>query len=419
MDNTYKYINSHRCNSSIPCQVCSSDIPDGALFCEKCGMRIHTHQLEVKRCEVNQPNQAYLASDNVIQPVRYGMHKLSEMPDLKKVVDGCKSSINTSSLVLSNLIDDYRERILDSISDVIAGDIMDAEVFETLGRSFIEERDFGLDRCTEAAKEIFNLGVMMSWANLPEWQRMEIMGVYAKEVAEAFELESYQGIVYQDLGEYVWGRNNGNGIIYLSNKLKEPECSPLRIIDTITHESRHQYQFEVVDGYHNVSEEVVNEWRIANQIYHGDTDPCCYDPWGYWYSPLEIDARYAGETVVRNVTHDLFNAKSAKGKNDIDLQQLRKYLIREGYSGELLDHTIENLLKLDREAAAAEMLHSWLEHGTLPEFAQIEGIDSSILREHGMKEPAIILSYGLLMNNPLHNSRYLKKQLSHKIHQKP
>ncbi len=421
------------------CPICGSRVTTGELFCEKCGMRIHSHQQQDNHKEfdrlirqhsilvdididrsapinidwsapINQEQPAHhqhstLANKNKPLDSIYGMHTLSEMPELKMVVDGYNSSLKASYSDTSDIIEEFRSRTLNSLHDIITGDVRDTEMFESLGTKFIETRDFGLDKCTKAAKEIFNLGLMMNWANLSQQQRMEISGAYAKEVAEAFELVRYNGVVFAFLGKSK-GKNNGDGTIWVSNTLLDPNCSPFELIDTITHESRHQYQFEVMDGFHNVPEDVVKEWIIANQIYNQNA-PRCYDPWGYNYNPVEIDARYAGETVVRNVTHDLFNTKSVDKKDVIDRQQLRKRLIEEGYSGALVYQTTENLLKLNGKAA--EMLHSWMKFGTTPEFDYIEGINSAFLREHHkMKDPAIILSYGLLMNNPSLNSRFLK-----------
>jgi len=94
----------------------------------------------------------------------------------------------------------------------------------------------------------------------------------------------------------------------------------------------------------------------------------------------------------------------------INKQQLRARLVQEGYSGALLEKTTDDLLKLDGKAA--EMLHSWLDNGIKPEFDDIEGLNSKLLREnYQMKEPAIILSYGMLMNNPVQNSKHLKNAL--------
>lgn len=97
--------------------------------------------------------------------------------------------------------------------------------------------------------------------------------------------------------------------------------------------------------------------------------------------------------------------------NTIDRQELKNRLIQEGYVEAFgLDQTIDRLLNLDGKAE--EMLKAWMEEGAIPEFGEIEGIDSQILREKlKMKEPAIILSYGMLQKDPKANSIHLKNLL--------
>ena len=404
-------ISPYSSDTSDVCPICGNEVPAGDLFCERCGMRIYAHQLQESHKEDEHINTMHSTTEGKQHPsvATYGLHTLSESPNVKEVIDGCKASLSAIYPDTNRLMDDYRKRVLDDIKDIIVGDVIDIRVFESLGINFFEERDFGLDKCTEAAKEIFNPGVIMSWANLSEEKRRLVAGTYAKEVAEAFELVLYNGVEYEDMDEDVWGCNrNGNGVLYLANALMESDITPFLVLDTITHELRHQYQHETVRGYHSVSEDVINEWRIAFQTYTQEA-PSCDNPWGYHYSAVEIDARYAGETVVRNVTHDLFNLKSAARQNAISTQKLKKRLFQEGYKGALLEQTAGDLLKLDGKAA--EMLHSWLDFGTKPEFGDIAGLNSSILRNHyKMKAPAIILSYGMLMNNPA-LSRFLKNQL--------
>lgn len=394
------------------CPICGKEVPASDLFCERCGMRIYTHHSQEKSKVDDQLNRVQSkTSGSIIHPsdTQYDLHTLSEMPDLKAVIDNCNEALRITYPNISSLIDDLRDRVLDDINEIIDGDFNDIDTFKTLGPHFIEERDFGLERCTEAAKELFTLGVIMGWVTLSTQQRMNITEVYAKKVAEAFELVSYNGVFYENLEPGVYGYNNGNGKLNLSNELMGPKISPFRIIDTITHELRHQYQKEATQGFHNVPEDVLEEWITANQIYNLGR-PCCFNPWGYNYNPLEIDARYAGETVVRNITHYLFNVAPIKRKSVINRQQLRARLVQEGYSGALLDQTTDDLLKLDGKSA--EMLHSWLGKGIKPEFNNIEGLNSRLLREqYQMKEPAIILSYGLLMNNPVQNSKHLKNAL--------
>lgn len=254
--------------------------------------------------DAEKPNLASMIHPAI---VAYGLHKLSEMPAVKEAVEGCKASISDTLSDWSHKIDEFFIGIYDSVKDFFTGNDADAKAIENLGSNFVEERDFGLDKCSEAAKEIFNPGVIENWANLSLEQRKEIAGAYAAEVANAFELQNFTGVYFEDLDQGVMGYNNGDGSIHLSNTLIAPWTSPLEIMNTITHELRHQYQFEAVQGYHNVADDVRKEWATAQEIYSYD-QPYCYDPWGYTYNPLEIDARYAGETVVRNVTHDMINA---------------------------------------------------------------------------------------------------------------
>ena len=60
----------------------------------------------------------------------------------------------------------------------------------------------------------------------------------------------------------------------------------------------------------DIPDDVRTEWAVASSIYNYNY-PSCYDPWGYKYNPLEIDSRYAGESVVRNVSNQMFNELSA------------------------------------------------------------------------------------------------------------
>ena len=95
--------------------------------------------------------------------------------------------------------------------------------------------------------------------------------------------------------------------------------------------------------------------------------------------------------------------------NTIDRNELKNRLIQEGYiEANGLDMTIDNLLNL--EGKAAEMLMEWFQDGKKPEFEAIEGIDSTYLRDTlEMKDPAVILSYGMLLVDPKVNSVRLKR----------
>lgn len=101
----------------------------------------------------------------------------------------------------------------------------------------------------------------------------------------------------------------------------------------------------------------------------------------------------------------------------IDRNQLRERLIDCGYGfvpEAVLEQTVDNLLNLEKleNPAAYEMLAEWMETTKLRKFAPIEGIDQKFLKEKlKMREPAIILAYGMLLHDPKRNALFLKRQV--------
>lgn len=170
-------------------------------------------------------------------------------------------------------------------------------------------REFGIRECTESAKEVFTPEVIDQWANLSPEERAEIAKEYGDKVAESFGLVNYKGVVFEAM-EGKNGYNNGDGRAYLSDSLINEQRSPLQIVDTITHELRHQYQNECIQGLHFVPDETRIEWIQGAQMYTSEM-PWAEDPWGYKYNPLETDARYAGESVVREMTKDYMTGNYA------------------------------------------------------------------------------------------------------------
>lgn len=165
-----------------------------------------------------------------------------------------------------------------------------------------EVREFGLAECSEAACTIFNEGVVCSWANLSSGEKKILSTYYATKVAEAFQLVDYKGIYFEVFDEPgLGGYNQGDGWIHISKAMISADASPFEIVDTITHELRHQYQHEAELGHHDVPEELRKEF-IKSSLLYNYKSPSAYDPWGYFYNAKEIDARMAGETVVRNLS---------------------------------------------------------------------------------------------------------------------
>lgn len=107
----------------------------------------------------------------------------------------------------------------------------------------------------------------------------------------------------------------------------------------------------------------------------------------------------------------------------VNKNELKQRLIDEGYIEEYgLDRTVENLINLEKleNKAAYEMLCTWLKTGKIQKFESIGGIDLKFLRDElHMKNPAIILAYGMLLYDPEHNAIALKREKDRRNCMKP
>lgn len=95
---------------------------------------------------------------------------------------------------------------------------------------------------------------------------------------------------------------------------------------------------------------------------------------------------------------------------DLNPQELRERLIEIGYTDTpITDKAVEHLLALRGESA--DMLQEWYNTGRVKSFAPIEGIDKRFLKDGlKMKEPAIIMAYGMLLENPRYIAMLFKKK---------
>lgn len=99
--------------------------------------------------------------------------------------------------------------------------------------------------------------------------------------------------------------------------------------------------------------------------------------------------------------------------NNINRDELKKRLLNEGYTeSNGIEITLDNLLNLTGDAAT--MLEEWMKTGKIRKFEPIEGFDKAFFRgEMKMKDLAIILAYGMLLDNPKYNAVML-----HKMHER-
>ena len=275
---------------------------------------IESANLDVSKENTDVANEMRSMTGAQTAAIVYGIQRISDIPAVNEKIQDCKEAFSNAMENAKDSIVEFGTKVSEGIKEYCCGVYENVQDFFTheekefakLDEGITEGREFGLEKCSEAALEIFNPGVIAEWGNMSLEERKDIACMYADKVAEAFELENYKGVYIEAMEPGVLGSNNGDGTIHISELLIGEYTTPFQILDTITHELRHQYQSECVNGYHDVSDEVRNEWAMATAIYNYD-QPTCFDPWGYSYNPLEIDSNYAGNTVVRNVTSQMFN----------------------------------------------------------------------------------------------------------------
>lgn len=175
----------------------------------------------------------------------------------------------------------------------------------------VEAREYGVEECAEIAKECFTPEVIESWGVMDLDARNNVIQEYAKGVGDALGI-NFEGIIWEEFpienGMYTYGYNSGDGYIHLNIDMLANPAELMHVIDTVAHEERHQLQFEAIQDPSKfpIDEATINEWAVGMLTYTNEM-PSAYDPWGYTYNPMETDARYFGESMVRELTKDLIN----------------------------------------------------------------------------------------------------------------
>lgn len=169
--------------------------------------------------------------------------------------------------------------------------------------------EYHLRESIKSAEKVFTTEVITAWGKMSVEERNGCIQEYAHGVADALGI-NFKGIIFENLIETdeCYGRNNGDGAIHLDTGFLYNPAMLMNLIDTIAHEEFHQFQMEACKNPEkfNIDEATIKEWRTGLMNYT-DNDPTAYDPWGYFYNPLETGARHYGESVVRELTKDLVN----------------------------------------------------------------------------------------------------------------
>lgn len=172
-------------------------------------------------------------------------------------------------------------------------------------REMANLREHGVNETIAGVREVFNQDVMSDWYGYSPAQRAEKFNQVAEVAANALGI-SEVSVVFERL-ESCEGYNRGDGIVHLSDRfLNRPELFLLGI-DTVVHETRHQFQRDALKDPERfgLTDKIIREWAIARATYTSNGISAS-DPVAYSYNPLENDSEDFARSVTREIA-SLFN----------------------------------------------------------------------------------------------------------------
>lgn len=175
----------------------------------------------------------------------------------------------------------------------------------------VEAREYGVKECADVAKACFTPDVIREWGQMSLKERDHVVQEYANGIGNAMGI-NFKGIVWErfaiENGMYTYGYNAGDGYVHLNVDMLADPGQLMHVVDTVAHEARHQLQMEAIEDPSKfpIDDATIKEWTVGRDVYTLDM-PNAYDPWGYTYNPMETDARYFGESMVRELTKDIIN----------------------------------------------------------------------------------------------------------------
>lgn len=206
-----------------------------------------------------------------------------------------------------NVVKDAWDDFVNSIKDY-TDSIRDNK---DIRKEIVEAREYGVNECVDVAKSCFTSDIIQAWGKMNLDARNKVIQEYANGIGKAMDI-NFKGIVWEQFpienGMYTYGYNAGDGYVHLNVDMLADPGQLMHIVDTVAHEARHQLQNEAIDNPSKfpIDEATIKEWTIGRESYTLNM-PSAYDPWGYTYNPMETDARFFGESMVRELTKELIN----------------------------------------------------------------------------------------------------------------
>ena len=151
--------------------------------------------------------------------------------------------------------------------------------------------------------KIFSKDVLSNWTEMSLDKKSDILNEYYIHARENLGIETKGGIIKpiqsEQPGMISFGYNLGDGYIHLNEAVVEDPTLLGQVLNTTTHEMRHQFQNDALatlENFSNIQKNVLDVWEY-------EMDPKNYispdyDYQGYYEQAIECDARDFSESVL-------------------------------------------------------------------------------------------------------------------------
>lgn len=185
-------------------------------------------------------------------------------------------------------------------------EITENENFDNV--EYISETDeIRINETAEIMTEIFNKDVLTTWNELSLDEKASKLNEYYLRAGKNLNIET-KGVIIEQMysnnpNSVTLGYNSGDGYIHINVDMLNDPSKLGDILDTATHEMRHQFQTDVLKNPHNfndIPQDIIDRWRY--EWTPGNYIRPEYDPQGYYEQKIECDARDFAEAVIKTYT---------------------------------------------------------------------------------------------------------------------
>jgi hypothetical protein len=183
-------------------------------------------------------------------------------------------------------------------------------VKELLGVSSSEAKEIDealTEKASDVMSEVFDKNTISEWGTMSMEAREAKLSEYYNKLGEALGIDA-RGVIVEDcsqtVGDGVLGYNSGDGYLHIDCKNLEDPSKLLDVLNTTTHEARHQLQSEAIadpSRFPEISPSLISEWEHNMQNY--DNGAFGYE--GYYNQVVEVDARVFAADVINGYKNKL------------------------------------------------------------------------------------------------------------------